>query len=107
MGKYNRKFDQFLSVIVLLLYAVIITIKWIMIYQEVPQGAITAIDIIQKIIQCLVIVVLLYNALGWTDSWILKIVFIVIAAFLLVTSFAGYIPQVKTALENWNVPSIF
>ena len=91
MGKYNRKFDQFLSVIVLLLYAVIITIKWIMIYQ--------------KIIQCLVIVVLLYNALGWTDSWIFKIIFIVIAAFLLVTSFATYIPQVKTALESWNVPT--
>ena len=103
MGKYNRKFDQFLSVIVLLLYAVIITIKWIMIYQAVPPAAITAIDIIQKIIQCLVIVVLLYNALGWTDSWIFKIIFIV--AFLLVTSFATYIPQVKTALESWNVPT--
>ena len=55
MAKRDRKLDQFLSVIVLLLYVVIITIKWIMIYQSVPQGAVDAISIITTIVQCLTI----------------------------------------------------
>ena len=51
----ERKLDQFLSVIVLLLYEVVITIKWIMAYQSVTDGAIMSVNIIATIIQSLVI----------------------------------------------------
>ncbi len=102
----QRKLDQFLSVIVLLLYVVVITIKWIMLYQPVPEDAIKAISIIHTVIQCLMICVVLYNALGWTGSWLMKIIFIVLALFLIVSSIAVWIPQVRDQLVAWNIPLI-
>ena len=104
--KRDRKLDQFLSVIVLLLYTVIIAIKWVMIYQAVPQGAIDAISIISTIIQCLMICVVLYNALGWTGNIILKIIFIVIAAFLVVSSVLVWVPEIRNAFIAWQIPII-
>ena len=104
MAKRDRKLDQFLSVIVLLLYVVIITIKWIMIYQSVPQGAVDAISIITTIVQCLTICVVLYNALGWTDSFIIKIVFIVLAVFLIVRSVLVCVPEIRAVFEQYNIP---
>lgn len=104
MAKRDRKLDQFLSVIVLLLYVVIITIKWIMIYQDVPQQAVDAISIITTIVQCLTICVVLYNALGWTDSFIIKIVFIVLAVFLIVSSVLVWVPEIRTVFEQYNIP---
>lgn len=105
--KRDRKLDQFLSVIVLLLYVVIIAIKWIMIYQNVPESAIMTVNIIGTIIQCLTICVVLYNALGWTGNIIVKIVFIVIAAFLIISSVIVWIPEISAVFTKWNLPSIF
>lgn len=102
----DRKLDQFLSVIVLLLYVVIIAIKWIMIYQDVPQAAINTISIISTIIQCLMICVVLYNALGWTGNIILKIIFIVIAAFLIVSSVLVWVPAIRNVFIAWQIPII-
>ncbi len=82
MAKGERKLDQFLSIVVLLLYVVVITIQWILIYQPVPVQALDAVRYIRTIIQCLAICVVLYNALGWTDNWIFKIIFIILALFL-------------------------
>lgn len=104
--KRDRKLDQFLSVIVLLLYVVVIAIKWVMIYQDVPQEAINAISIIATIIQCLTICVVLYNALGWTSNFIVKIVFIAVALFLIVSSLLVWIPEIGAAFTKWNIPSI-
>ncbi len=104
--KRDRKLDQFLSVVVILLYAVIITIKWIMVYQDVPQGAVDAVSIIKTIIQCLMILVVLYNALGWTNSFIVKIVFIAVALFLIVSSVLVWVPEIGEAFNKWNIPSI-
>ncbi len=102
----ERKIDQFLSVIVLILYAVIIAIKWIMVYQDVPAGAIRAIDIIRTIILCLIFLVILYNACGWTDSLILKLVFAVIALFLIATAISVQIPAVQNFFITNNIPLI-
>lgn len=102
----ERKIDQFLSVIVLILYAVIIAIKWIMVYQDVPAGAIRAIDIIRTIILCLIFLVILYNACGWTDSLILKLVFAVIALFLIATAISVQIPAVQNFFIEHNIPLI-
>lgn len=105
--KRERKLDQFLSVIVLLLYVVIIAIKWVMVYQDVSGEAIMAVNIIGTIIQCLTICVVLYNALGWTGNIIVKIVFIIIAAFLIVSSVIVWVPEISAAFTKWNLPSIF
>lgn len=106
MGKKDRKIDQFLSVIVLLLYAVIIAIKWVMVYQDVPAGAIKAIDIIGTIVLCLMFLVVLYNACCWTDNLILKIVFAVIALFLIATAIAVKVPEVQQFFFDNKIPFI-
>ncbi len=103
MSSGERKLDQFLSIIVLALYVVVITINWIMLYQDVPENAIRAVQIIKTVIQCLVICVVLYNALGWTDNWILKIVFIVLALYLVVSTVAVWLPQVQEQFTKWNI----
>ncbi len=102
----RKKLDQFLSVLVILLYAVVITIKWIMVYQDVPADAVRAVSIISTIIQCLMILVVLYNACGFTSNWILRLVFIVIALFLIVSSVVVWIPSVAEQFVQWNIPSI-
>lgn len=107
MSRKERKLDQFLSVIVLLLYVVVIAIEWIMAYQSVPQNAMKAIEIIKTIIQCLTICVVLYNALGWTDSFIIKIVFIVLALFLIVSSILVWVPEIAAVFNKYSIPSIF
>lgn len=106
MAKKDRKLDQFLSVIVLLLYVVVLAIKWIMIYQDVPQAAVNAISIISTIIQCLMICVVLYNALGWTDNIIIKIVFIALAVFLVVSSILVWVPEIQAVFIAHNIPFI-
>ena len=106
MSNKNRKLDQFMSVIVLLLYAVIIAVKWIMVYRNVPDSAIKAMDIISTIILCLIFLVVLYNALGYTDSLILKIVFIAIALFLIASAIAVRVPSVEEFFLTRGIPLI-
>ncbi len=106
MARKERKLDQFLSVIVLILYAVVIAVKWIMIYQDVSNGVINAISIISTVIQCLMICVVLYNALGWTDSIVMKIIFIVIALFLVVSSVLVWVPEIRNVFIAWQLPII-
>lgn len=106
MGKKDRKIDQFISVIVLLLYAVIIAIKWVLVYRDVPAGAIKAVDIIGTIVLCLMFLVVMYNACCWTDNLILKIVFIAIALFLVASAIAIKVPEVQQFFFNNHIPFI-
>lgn len=106
MANRERKIDQLLAMITLVLYAVIITIKWIMVYQDVSEGAIKAISIIGTIVQCLMFTVLMYNAVGWTGNIILKIVFIAIALFLIASSIAVQVPQVAEFFLEHQIPMI-
>lgn len=106
MGKRERKIDQLLSVIVICLYAVIIAIKWIMVYQNVPDSAIRAMDIIRTIVLCLIFLVVFYNACGWTDNLIIKIVFLVITLFLISSAIAVQVPSVQEFFLKNNIPMI-
>lgn len=106
MANKEKKIDQFLSAIVLILYAVIIAIKWVMVYREVSPSAIHAIDIIRTIILCLIFLVLLYNACGWTDNIILKLIFLAIALFLIATAISVQVPSVQQFFIDHNIPLI-
>lgn len=106
MSKQDRKIDHLLSVLVLCLYAVIIAIKWVMVYQDVGATAMTAIDIIRTIVLCLIFLVVLYNACCWTDNLILKLVFLVIALFLIASAIAIQVPAVKEFFTANNIPLI-
>ena len=106
MSSKERKIDHLLSVLVICLYAVIIAIKWIMVYQSVPDAALKAVDIIRTIVLCLMFVVVMYNACCWTDSLILKIIFIVITAFLIASAVSVQIPAVQQFFYDNNIPFI-
>ena len=106
MASKERKIDQFLSIIILLLYAVIIAIKWAMVYTDVPANAIYAIDIIRTIVLCLIFLVVLYNACGWTSNIILKLIFLVIALFLIASAIAVQVPTVQQYFIDNSIPLI-
>lgn len=104
--KDERKIDQLLSVIAICLYAVIIGIKWVMVYQDVPANALRAMDIIRTIVLCIMFLVIMYNACGWTDSLILKIIFVAVTAFLIASSVAMQIPSVQEFFLAHNIPLV-
>ena len=106
MGRNERKIDQLLSVFVLVLYAVIIAIKWVMVYQNVPEAALRAIDIIRTIVLCLMFIVVMYNACCWTDNIILKIIFIVVTAFLIASAISVQIPSVQAFFIEHGIPLV-
>lgn len=106
MGNKERKIDHLLSVLVICLYAVIIAIKWIMVYQDVPTEALRAIDIIRTIVLCLMFLVVMYNACCWTNNIILKIVFIAIALFLIASAISVQVPAVRTFFIDNNIPMV-
>lgn len=106
MSSKERKIDHLLSVIVICLYAVIIAVKWIMVYRDVPDGALRAVDIIRTVVLCLIFIVVLYNACCWTDSLVLKLVFLAIALFLIASAISMQIPEVATFFYEHKIPMI-
>ena len=106
MNNKERKIDHLLSVLAICLYAVIIAIKWIMVYQDVSPDALRAIDIIRTIVLCLMFLVVMYNACCWTSNPILKIVFIVIALFLIASAISVQVPTVRTFFIDNKIPLV-
>ena len=106
MNNKERKIDHLLSVLAICLYAVIIAIKWIMVYQDVSPDALRAIDIIRTIVLCLMFLVVMYNACCWTSNPILKIVFIVIALFLIASAISVQVPAVRTFFIDNKIPRV-
>lgn len=100
-----KKIDKTLSVIILIAYAVLWVISWIMAYNSVPQAVITGMGITRTVVLCLMYLVVLYNALGWTENWILRIVFIGLALFLIASAIAIRVPEVYEYLfAKNNIP---
>ena len=89
-----KKIDRTLSVIILIAYAALWVISWIMAYAAVPEGLLTAVAWIRTVVLCLMYLVVLYNAMGWTDNWILRILFIGLTLFLIASAIAIRVPSV-------------
>ena len=106
MNNKERKIDHLLSVLAICLYAVIIAIKWIMVYQDVSPDALRAIDIIRTIVLCLMFLVVMYNACCWTSNPILEIVFIVVALFLIASAISVQVPAVRTFFIDNKIPLV-
>lgn len=105
MEKGTRKLDQFLSLIVLLLYVVIVVIKWILAYNiDIDPNAVKAVGYIGTAIQCLMLIIVCYNACGWTGNFIFRIIFIALTLFLLTTAIIQYIPFVEDWFLAHNIP---
>lgn len=100
-----KKIDRTLSVIILIAYAVLWVVSWIVMYSAVPESVINAMAITRTVVLCLMYLVVLYNAVGWTENWILRIIFIVLALFLIASAIAIRIPEVYNYLfAKSNIP---
>ncbi len=100
----RKKLDWTLSVIVLVAYATLWVVYWIMAYNPVPDWVLKAIEITRTVALCLMYCVVLYNALCWTDSWVLRIIFIALALFLMSSAIAGYVPAVEKFFTSNGIP---
>lgn len=100
-----KKLNKTLSVIILVAYAVLWIIAWIMAYTSVPHAVITGIAVTRTVVLCLMYIVVLWGALGWTHSIILRIVFIALALFLIASAIAMRVPAVYDYIfARHNIP---
>lgn len=102
----EKKFDQFLSVIILIAYVVLVALSWVLLYMDLPAWVNKTMDITRTVVLCLMFIVVAYNACGWTESWILRIIFIVLTAFLIATAIAIRVPVVAEFFYNNKIPYI-
>lgn len=97
----KKELDKGLSALVLIGFAVIWIIRLCM-GNNVSESVDNGMSIAMSVMLILTYLVLLYNAWGSTKSLILKLVFLVIAAFLIFFVVAGWIPE----LGNVKIPAI-
>lgn len=103
----KKELDKSLSALVLVAYAALWALYWIVgSVAGAPDGLILAIGIIRDVALCLMYFIVLYNALGWSGNFIVKIVFIVIALFLIFCAVAKYIPVESIQNIFSKVPGI-
>ena len=98
----KKEMDKFISALVLLGFAAIWVIQLCLgdtISEDVRQGM----SIAMNVMLILTYFVLLYNAWGAFDSFLFKIIFLVIGVFLMLCVVAAWIPAVQQFL---NLPVI-
>ena len=97
----KKELDKGLSALVLIGFAVIWIIRLCM-GNDVSAGVERGMDIAVSVMLILTYLVLLYNAWGSTGNLIFKLVYLVVAAFLIFFVVAGWIPE----LGNVKIPAI-
>lgn len=99
-----KKFDQFLSMLILLAYAILVGLSWVLMYLDLEPWVMNTMDIMRTSVLCAMFVVVAYNACGWTDSWMMRIIFIALTAFLIATAVAIRVPEVAKIFNEYNIP---
>lgn len=100
----RKKLDWTMSVIVLIAYAALWAVYWIMAYNDVPEWVLTAISITRTVALCLMYCVVLYNAWQWSESLILRIVFVALTLFLITSAIVGYVPAIQEFFTTHGIP---
>lgn len=94
----KKEFDKIISALVLLAFAALWVVR-LCLGSELAPNVEDGISIAMNVMLIATYFVLLYNAWGAFDSFLFKIIFLVIAAFLILCVVAGWIPAVKDALK--------
>ncbi len=102
----KNKLDRVLSVIILLAYAVLVALSWVLVYQNLPAWVMDMMAIMRTVVLCLMFLVVLYNACGWTENWILRIVFVVLTVFLIASAIAIRVPAVSEFFYAHKIPIV-
>ena len=98
----KKEFDKIISALVLLAFAAIWVVR-LCLGQNISPDVENGMSIAMNVMLIATYFVLLYNAWGAFDSILFKLIFLVIAAFLILCVVAGWIPAVKEFLQ---LPSI-
>ena len=98
----KKEIDKIISALVLLGFAAIWIVR-LCLGDTISEPVNANISFAMNVMLILTYLVLLYNAWGAFDSFLFKIIFLVIAAFLILCVVAGWIPAVKEFLK---LPSI-
>lgn len=102
----KNKLDRVLSVIILLAYAVLVALSWVLGYQSLPSWVMDMMAILRTVVMCLMFLVVLYNACGWTENWVLRIIFIVLTAFLIASAISVRVPAVANFFYEHQIPIV-
>ena len=94
----KRELDKVISALVLLGFAAIWIIR-LCLGNDVSTGVNEGISIAMNVMLIATYLVLLYNAWGAFDSFLFKLIFLAISAFLILCVVAGWIPAVKDFLK--------
>lgn len=94
----KKELDKTISAIVLAALAVIWLILLITSHCGVSDGVMRGIGIAKDVILGLVYFVLLYNAWGWSENIIVRIIFLVIFLFLVFCIVGQYFPAIFPTL---------
>jgi hypothetical protein len=95
----NRKeIDKIISALILICFCIIWIVR-LACSDNISPEANNVISIAMKVMLILTYFVLLYNAWGAFDSVIFKIIFLVIALFLILCVVAGWVPAIKDFLK--------
>ncbi|MBQ8373953.1 MAG: hypothetical protein IJX98_00060 [Clostridia bacterium] len=94
----KKEIDKIISALVLLGFAALWIIR-LCLGDSVNDDVKYGMSIAMNVMLILTYLVLLYNAWGAFDSFLFKLVFLVIAAFLILCVVAGWIPAVKEFLQ--------
>ncbi len=97
----RKEIDKGISALVLLGFTVLWIIRLCM-GSGVSENVAYGMSIAMSVMLILTYIVLLYNAWGATKSLLIRLVFLVIAGFLIFFVIAGWIPE----LQNIGIPAI-
>ena len=96
----KKELDKGMAALVLAGLAVVWLIY--LLVAEFSPGLTFGVGIAKTVILCLPYLVLLYNAWGWSDKLIFRILFLITTAFLIFCAIAPYIP----GIDMGNLPLI-
>jgi hypothetical protein len=94
----KKEFDKIVSALVLIGFAVIWIVR-LCLGSSISESAANGMSVAMNVMLICTYFVLFYNAWGAIDSGLFKIIFLVIAAFLILCVVAGWIPAVKELLK--------
>ena len=98
----KKELDKIISALVLIGFCTLWVIR-LCLGSEVDANVENGVSIAMNVMLILTYFVLLYNAWGAFDSTLFKLVFLVIAAFLILCVVAGWVPAIR---EFLNLPTI-
>ena len=94
----KKELDKIISALVLIGFFTLWIIR-LCLGSEIGADVANGMDVAMNVMLILTYFVLLYNAWGAFDSFLFKMIFLVIAAFLIICVVAGWVPAIREFLK--------